>query len=121
MELGLNYTGQETGMVQTIKNLQRQLAEANAIVSKWGLNFEVKVAPNPSGAFDISVNATRGEKASTQVIPMSRVLFYAEDAAGLIAELEESIYDMLLKHLIREELSPLVTRAVTNVTKLSRK
>jgi hypothetical protein len=115
--MGLNRSSDETALVNTVKALQTNLADALATVNKWAIEVDVRLETVPS--FAISVNVKRGAVVYYKLIPLADVQYYAEDPETLISEIAESVYHSLLKNNIRDELRPLITKALINCNKMA--
>jgi len=98
----------------TIGALNAKLAEANAELAKWKIKVLADVVSTQSG-FGVKLNVYKENgQGIIKTIETPDVLYYQDDQAGLIDIIVNDVFEHLFKQLIRNELTPFISRGVRN-------
>lgn len=99
----------------TINALQNQLTASKVLLQKYHLNFEVELKPD----FSVRVRVTRLDgKGFIKTIPVEDIQYYSSDIETLINQIVDDTVDNLVKIQIKNDLSPVLTRAIRNSLKV---
>ncbi len=110
--------------VDTISTLEEKLREANAKLKKWETEIDVKVEiDGATGKLAIKVSAVKphGGGGIIKTISAEEALYMHDSVGTLANDLARTVCDMLYYNQLREELQPLLARAVDNLMKVSLK
>jgi len=98
----------------TIGALNTKLLEAQADLNKWKIQILADVVSTPQG-FGVKLNLFNGnEQGFIKTIDTADVIYFADDPAPLIEQIVDDVHEHLLKNLIKNTVTPLVTRALRN-------
>lgn len=104
---------------EKIENLLQRLEAAKVDVDKWKLEYSVTVRPDTSGAFQIVVTGTVGQRGFTFTMSSYEVLSFSGDFESLSDIVAQKMLQFLLKEQAEAELRPQFLQACRNIVALS--
>lgn len=102
-----------------LANTQRLLREANALLGKWKISFEVELIPQ---SMSIKIYAKKSNGAGViKTVEFGDIEYYSNDVETLVQIVIEEVYVALLKQDLTQELAGPLARAVTNCMRMKDK
>jgi hypothetical protein len=104
----------------TIKVLDQRLKEAAQQLSIFKVDFDVSI---DTSTLDIKVIAAKpyGGGGFIRTIPHTDAVYYANDIDSLADEIVEQVFTVLLKSVLKTNLTPSLKAAVINSAKIGEK
>jgi len=99
----------------TIKVLNERLQEMAKQLSQFKIDFTVEIVQE---TFDIKITAVKpfGGGGVIKTVPKQIALYYKDDISSLVENVIEEFFDVLLKPILKNELTPITTRAIRNLS-----
>jgi hypothetical protein len=99
---------------RTITALNTKLNEATADLAKWKIMVSGEVVSvNDGFSLVLSITKPNGQGFIKTINPTD-VAYFIDDPESLVREIVDEIFTELLKVLIRNEISPVITRGLRN-------
>lgn len=115
-EFAADRPSKELSIEQTISTLKRQLADLKLASGKWMVKLDVSLQED----FSILVTATTGAgKGVRQIISKSEIEYIRHDQVVFINSLADNITEALINSVLREELAPALSAAISNSLKFA--
>ena len=109
-----------TEAIRIVKVLRQTLAEANANLARWMVEFEVHINIDN---LDITVTARKpgGNSGFVQTISVDDVLYYKDDVPSLVDEIIDLVFLKLFRDQLFNALHDPLLAATKNVHKMVNK
>ena len=104
----------------TIKVLNERLNEMAKYLSMFKVDFSAEIV---QATFDIKITAVKpfGGGGVIKTIPKQIALYYKDDIPSLVDTIIDEIFNVLIKPVLKNELTPIATRAIKNLSIMENK
>lgn len=94
-----------------------KVQEAMSDLGKWKIDFKFEIMPTN---FDFRVTMNKGNGAGfIRTFTVQEVLYYKDDPQSFIVMIAELAFVKLLKEVIINDITPSVSKAVVNISRLA--
>jgi hypothetical protein len=116
-----NEISNEVTANRELRVLHDRLLEANELLKKWHMTFEVKVQSSLTAPpyYEIIIQARVGEKVFSRILSPADVMYFTADKATITKLLAETFIVELLGPAAIEELGIVLAPAIENAHRIN--